>query len=160
MSDRIYGGGTVQGLSEALAERVEEAVESLRLETDKKAFRAPQIIRGFAPAKRSHQEAEPPTIIVYPVDGRIENDGTYRVKAGISAVIYGEDFSDSDWLLVIIHRVIQSFQERPVLAKRYILEYPLAWDINFDQAYPFWQLEMITEWTIPAPVMLPDEGVI
>lgn len=162
MNGTSYGGGTAVGLSEALAERIREATEHYRLETPKKnaPFRAPQIIRGFEPPKRSDGEAEQPFVIVCPANGEINNEGIQRVQVGIVVGIRSEDFEASDWLLSTAHRIIQSLRERPTLDSRYVLEYPLKWDMMFVQPYPLWQLEMLTEWVIPAPVMLPDEGVI
>lgn len=153
-------GGTVVGLSRALVERVREATQNLELETPDGDCRPPQVINGFAPPKRSEEEAVQPFVLVCPAEGSIGNDGFHRVKMSIIVGIYTEDFEGHEQLLTVSHKIMQSLRERPTLADRYTLEYPITWDEMYDQPYPYWQLLMITQWTIPTPVILPDDGVI
>lgn len=165
MSDaKQYGAGTIVGLSEALARRLEEVVKDLRLppQRDASAPRVPLVIRGFPPTKRANGEAEQPFVIVCPADGQVESYNEHRVRVGIVVGVFEEeDFAaGADWLLVFAERIIQSLQEKPTLEKRYVLRHPISWNIMFDQPYPLWQLEMMTEWVVQAPVILPDEGVV
>lgn len=157
MSEDHIGGGTVVGLCDALRIRIEEATKLLSLESKNKTFRAPEIVNGFVPPKRSDAEAKQPFVVVCPAEGRIEDEGFHRVKVSIIVGIRSEEFDAHEWLLTVSHRIIQNLRERPTLANRYVLEYPLTWDQMFEQPYPYWQLMMLTEWTIPTPVRLPDE---
>lgn len=157
-----YGGGTILGLCEALRERIREATETLRLETEDKHKqpRAPVVINGFLPPKRSKDGPENPFIIVRPMDGRIPDDGYMRAKVRIIVGTYSEEYDGHEYAIIVFQRIMQSIRERPTLANRYTLEYPLSWDVFDDQPYPFWQMVAVTEWIVPTPVMLPDEGVI
>lgn len=162
MTDRFYGGGgSIVGLNEALSKRIEEATHDLSLETREGDFVSPQVVTGFAPPPREEGSPKSPFIVAVPVKGDIGNDGYHRVKMGIVISVYSKDFRAADWLTTIASRIIRNLREKPTLADRYLLEYPIEWDMMFDeQPYPFWQIQMLTEFTIPAPVALPDEGVI
>lgn len=162
MTIRIYGGGTIIGLCEALRERIRGATETLRLETDDKhaPARSPVVINGFLPPKRSIDGPENPFVIVRPSEGRIPDDGFSRVSVSVIVGTYSEKFDGHEYALIIFQRIMQSLCENPTLANRYTLEYPLKWNLYDDQPYPFWQMVMTTEWVVPTPVMLPDEGVL
>lgn len=159
---RTPGGGTIILLCEALRKRIEQATETLRLETDQldAPHRAPQIVNGYLPPKRSSDEPEHPFIIVRPKDGAVGDDMHHRAKVRIVVGTYSEEFDAHEYALIVFERVLRSIMEHPTLDNRYQLQYPLTWENYDDQPYPFWQLVATTEWIVPTPVMLPDEGVL
>ena len=159
---KTYGGGTIVLLCEALRERIAEATSTLRLETEDLNHppRAPRIVNGFLPPKRSNDEVENPFIIVRPKDGRIPDDGYNYAKVRIIVGTFSEDYTAHDDCLIVFERIMLALREQPTLNNRYVLNYPLTWEIFDDQPYPFWQLVGTAEYIIPSPVQLPDEGVI
>lgn len=160
--DRTYGGGTIIGLCDALRTRIGEATATLRLETENLEVppRAPVIVNGFLPPKRSTQEPENPFIIVRPKDGRIPDDGYNLAKVRIIVGTFSEEYDAHEYCIIVFERIMRALREQPTLDRRYTLEYPLTWDLFDEQPYPFWQLVGTTEWIVPTPVMLPDEGVL
>lgn len=156
------GGGTIILLCEALRHRIGEALESIRLETDEieLPYRSPRLVNGYLPPKRSGDEPEFPFVIVRPKDGNIGDSGYMRAKVRLIVGTYSEEYDGHEYALIVFQRILQSIRERPTLDNRYQLEYPLAWELFDEQPYPFWQLVATTEWTVPTPVMLPDEGVM
>lgn len=159
---RTPGGGTIILLCAALRERIREALKDLRLEADAKgqASRPPTVIDGYLPPKRSKDESEFPFVLVRPVEGSIAEGGFLQAKIAIIVGVFTEDMEGHSDALIVFQRILQSVQERPILDNRYTLQYPVNWELFEDQKYPFWQLVATTEWTVPTPVMLPDEGVL
>lgn len=157
-----YGGGTIIGLCAALRNRIREATAELRLETESLDFphRAPDVINGFLPPKRSTDKPENPFVIVRPKDGVIADDGFGRAKIRLIVGTFSEEYDAHEYCLIVFQRIMYNIRQHPTIERRYTLNYPLAWEIHDDQPYPFWQLVATTEWTIPTPVMLPDEGVL
>lgn len=157
---RQYGGGTLILLCEAIRERLREALQHMRLETDHAdaPHRAPQIIDGYLPPKRASDEPENPFVIVRPSTGKIEQDQN-SPKITLIVGTYSEEYDGHTYALLVFERLLQSLQERPVLANRYRLEYPIDWRLYDDQPYPFWQMDATLEFTIPVTVQL-DEGLI
>lgn len=162
MIDKEYGGGTVIGLCESLRNLVAEATKNLKLETENLGaeHKAPRIVNGFLPPKRATDEPENPFIIIRPKDGRISDDGTYKVNVRIIVGVYSEEFDGHEYALIVFQRITQAIQESQVLTKRYRLEYPLTWEMFDEQPYPFWAIVGTTQWLVPAPVQLLDREVL
>lgn len=159
---RNPGGGTILLLCAALRERIREAVKDLRFDPDIKGQepRAPEVVNGYLPPKRSSTAAEFPFVIVRPWDGRIEENGFIRQQVKLIVGTYSEAFDGHEDALIVFQRVMQAVQERPTLDNRYTLQYPLTWEVYDEQKYPFWHMVATTEWIVPTPVQLPDEGVL
>lgn len=157
-----FGGGTIVLLCEALRDRISEALKNtlLEMEAKKGGLRVPQVVNGFLPPKRSQVEPDHPFVIVRPKDGQINAAMEQRVRLQLIIGTHSEASDGHEFGLMVLQRIIASITERPVLADRFALQLPLTWELFEEQPYPFWQLVAETDWTIAAPVMLPDEGVV
>lgn len=162
MDNKRYGGGTILGLCEALRARIRQATDTLRLETENTLTpsRAPVVVNGFLPPKRSPDEAENPFVIVRPKDGALSDTEYNKVKARIIIGTFSEEYDGHEFCFIVYERIVRALSEKPTLAGRYVLEYPLTWELFDDQPYPFWQLVGTTQWIVPSPIQLPDEGVL
>lgn len=158
----VLGGGTILYLCAAVRERLKEVLKHNFLETDHvdAPRRPPQIVNGFLPPKRTDGEPEFPFIIVRPASGVVPNDGYGRAKLRLIVGTFSEEYDGHEYAMQVFERSLRGLMERPTLERRYTLEYPLAWELFDEQPYPFWQLVATTEWGVPTPVLLPDEGVL
>lgn len=149
-------------LARAIRERSAEIVNLLRFPTDRPGedYRAPMVVNGFLPPKRSKSNSEFPFIIVRPSAGVTGNDGYTRVTVKFIIGCYSEDFDGHEYGLIVLNELRTGFMQYPTLESRYRMELPFEWQLYDDQPYPEWMLEATTQWTIPTPQETPDEGVV
>lgn len=156
MQNKKYGAGTAIGLCKVIREKIKESIKSLILETDNygSKHRAPKLVNGWLPPKRTDDEPEFPFVIVRPKTGKINNDGFLRVQVRVAVGTYSEEFDGHEYAMIAFQRIVQALNEQPTLDDRYTLEYPLTWELFDEQPYPFWQIVGTLEYIIPVPVSL------
>lgn len=149
-------------LARAIRERSAEIVDLLRFPTDRPGedWRAPTIVNGFLPPKRSKSNSEFPFVLVRPSAGRTGDDRFTRCTVKFIIGCYSEDFDGHEYGLIVLNELRKGFMESPTLENRFRMELPFDWQLYDDQPYPEWMLECTTQWTIPTPLEIPDEGVV
>ncbi len=137
---------------------IEEIVKNYWLETKNDTSKAPQVITGYLPPKKSTPDPDYPFVIVRLSKGK-DQQGSGGAVVRIIIGTYSED-SQNGWRDVanIIDRIWNELMKKQVIGKKFKIEYPLDWDIPEEQPYPYWIGVMDTNWTVPHPVPL-MEGI-
>lgn len=117
-------------------------------------FRAPKIIQGYLPPKKSKESKEDdfPFVLIRPDSGKTDADSC---SADVSIVIgvWDGEFEGHLTALSLKEKVESLLLNLPnrTLGERFILETPVSWENSPAQAWPFWQIVMSTRWTFRAP---------
>lgn len=154
-------------LTDALRAEIANAVKDLMLPTETQGLRAPQVIDGWLPTKRSTNAEDFPFIVVRAEEATTTADKTeVTVSIIIGCYSKGVEALNTDnrpYYIMDGHKhclnVMTRIRERlgslfnGVLNKRYILQPPMTWSMAAEQAYPLWQLDMVTKWVFNAPAV-------
>jgi hypothetical protein len=141
-------------LAMALRDFIRETVGEYRLPVKNGEMRAPTVVNGFLPPKRSNAEDDFPFVLV-----RLEKGQTTLEETTCTAVIiigcYTTEFDGHEYCINVMERIKQALCSLPfgTLAERYQLRYPVKWELPDEQPYPQWQVGMTTEWAMQAPVV-------
>lgn len=139
-------------LVKAICSFLEDSLNDLSLETEGGGFKPPQIVNGYLPPKRKNEEDDFPFVIVRPENGTSELGST---DCTVSLIVgcYSEGMDGYEYCLSVMQHIRQALMsmEMLTLEKRYQLAFPIKWKNTDQQPYPFWQLEMTTEWTFNTP---------
>lgn len=141
-------------LTKALRELCEQAVAEFRLPTkDGKTLRAPQIVNGFLPPKRSTDIDDFPFVLVRPEAGTTER-GAEEIRVNIIVGCYSEEYDGYEYGVNVIERIKEKICTLPAetLAERYQMRYPLKWNMVPEQPWPQWQIDMETIWVFNSPL--------
>lgn len=145
-------------LTKALRELCEQAVAEFRLPTkDGKTLRAPQIVNGFLPPKRSTDIDDFPFVLVRPEAGTTER-GAEEIRVNIIVGCYSEEYDGYEYGVNVIERIKEKICTLPAetLAERYQMRYPLKWNMVPEQPWPQWQIDMETIWVFNSPLNSDD----
>ncbi len=140
-------------LTEALIEKIKEAVKDFRLPVENGMERPPKVITGFLPPKRSGIDDDFPFVIVRADSGKINMEKTDTVVS-IIVGCYCEDCEEGHkHCLNVMSRIRNELAMLPnnILARKYVLQFPLEWELPKDQAWKYWQVEMTTTWSCNTP---------
>jgi len=152
-------------LIKALREFIKEAVKDFRLPVENPEpiedgdIRAPQIINGYLPPKRSEAKDDFPFVMVRPEKGSI---GEVR-KMTISIVVgcYTEEYDGYELCLSVMTRIANALNTMPnnILASKYVLssDSDIDWELPDNQPYPQWELYMTTHWEFNSPQAIFEE---
>ena len=141
-------------LTKALRELCEQAVAEFRLPTkDGKTLRAPQIVNGFLPPKRSTDIDDFPFVLVRPEAGTTER-GAEEIRVNIIVGCYSEEYDGYEYGVNVMERIKEKICTLPdeTLAQRYQMRYPLKWNMVPEQPWPQWQIDMETIWVFNSPL--------
>lgn len=139
-------------LEAALVEFVQRAVSEFRLPVQNGAPRAPVVVSGYLPPKRSGESDDFPFVIVRTESAETDREQTVATVALIVGC-YSTEFDGYKYCQNVVTRIRDAFGmlENGALARKYILQYPLKWKTPGEQAYPLWQIDMETQWAFKAP---------
>lgn len=139
-------------LSEALRDVIAEAVKDYVLPTKTGAGRAPNIVNGYLPPKRSTLADDFPFVLVRPDQGASER-GQTEVTVSIIIGCYSEEFDGYEYCLNVMTRIRNALamMESQTLDRKYQLQWPITWENPTDQPYPQWQIDMTTKWIFNTP---------
>lgn len=150
-------------LTKALREFIAEAVKDFRLPVENPEpiedgdIRAPQIINGYLPPKRSEAKDDFPFVLVRAEKGTI---GEVR-KTTISIVVgcYTEKYDGHELCLSVMTRIGNALKSMPndILANKYVLSSDIEWEVPENQPYPQWELYMTTHWEFNSPQAIFEE---
>jgi hypothetical protein len=140
-------------LTKALRELCEQAVKDFRLPTkDGKTLRAPQIVNGFLPPKRSTDLDDFPFVLVRPEQCTTERESE-EVRVNIIVGCYSQEYDGFEYGVNVVERIKEKICTLPAetLAKRYQMRYPIKWTMVPEQPWPQWQIDMETIWIFNSP---------
>lgn len=161
---------TENGLTQALCDFLAEIFtgNAYAMPTQSGELRAPKIVAGYLPPKRNPgSDDDFPFILVRPDSGQTQmdettctvsiiigayDDGVIEREAGKKPVIEARGY---EWCLNVMERIKQKLIEMPnaTLANRYQMRFPVRWNLYAEQPYPYWQLDMTTEWAYNSPAV-------
>ena len=142
-------------LTKALRKLCEQAVKDFRLPTkDGKTLRAPRIVNGFLPPKRSgNGELDDfPFVLVRPEAGTSDRQSE-EVRVNIIVGCYSEEYDGFEYGVNVIERIKEKICTLPdeTLELRYQMRYPIKWNMVPEQPWPQWQIDMETIWIFNSP---------
>jgi hypothetical protein len=140
-------------LTKALRELCEQAVKDFRLPTkDGKTLRAPQIVNGFLPPKRSTDLDDFPFVLVRPEQCTTDRESE-EVRVNIIVGCYSEEYDGFEYGVNVVERIKEKICTLPAetLAQRYQMRYPIKWTMVPEQPWPQWQIDMETIWIFNSP---------
>lgn len=139
-------------LVDALVALISEAVEEYRMPVKNGDPRAPKVVNGFLPPKRSLPEDDFPFVVVRAEAGTSDVQETIT-NVAISIGCYTEEYDGHKYCLNVLARIKSalSMLENGILDKKYVLQYPMTWQMVENQPYPEWQLDMVTKWAYNTP---------
>lgn len=148
-------------LIKAIKKRCEESVRDLYYETaDKKLEpRKPRILDGFYIPQEQSAFAKPdieeiaPFIIVRPSKARERARDECVVTIDIIVQIYNKDpkFIGHYDLLVAMNRIRDNILHNPILDNVFEYDGGFEWQIQPEQPFPNWEIEIKTNWLIQNP---------
>lgn len=140
-------------LTKALRELCEQAVKDFRLPTkDGKKLRAPKIVNGFLPPKRSTDLDDFPFVLVRPEQCTTDRESE-EVRVNIIVGCYSEEYDGFEYGVNVIERIKEKICTLPAetLEQRYQMRYPIKWNMVPEQPWPQWQIDMETIWIFNSP---------
>lgn len=150
-------------LCRAIRELVADAVKDFALPTKPEArdaegeLRAPTVINGYLPPKRSGADNDFPFVVVRADEGTTDDEGT-EVQVSIIVGAYTEEYDGHEYCLNVMNRIRTVLCSLPfgTLKNRYVLQLPVKWSGYAEQPWPYWQIDMTTTWLIHAPQTIED----
>ena len=142
-------------LTKALRELCKQAVKDFLLQTkDGETLRAPRIVNGFLPPKRSgNGELDDfPFVLVRPEAGTTDRESE-EVRVNIIVGCYSEEYDGFEYGVNVIERIKEKICTLPAetLEQRYQMRYPIKWNMVPEQPWPQWQIDMETIWVFNSP---------
>lgn len=140
-------------LTKALRELCEQAVKDFRLPTkDGKTLRAPRIVNGFLPPKRSTDLDDFPFVLVRPEQCTTDRESE-EVRVNIIVGCYSEEYDGFEYGVNVVERIKEKICTLPAetLDQRYQMRYPIKWTMVPEQPWPQWQIDMETIWIFNSP---------
>lgn len=140
-------------LTKALQELCAQAVKDFRLPTkDGKTLRAPQIVNGFLPPKRSTDLDDFPFVLVRPEQCTTDRE-SQEIRMNIIVGCYSEEYEGFEYGVNVVERIAEKICTLPAetLGQRYQMRYPVKWSMVPEQPWPQWQIDMETIWIFNSP---------
>lgn len=145
-------------LCRALRSFIEDAVKDLILPVkDEEEGRTPTVFNGYLPAKKPGDRGDVekkyfPFILVRPDTGTSDREST-RVTVSLIFGAYSKDDSGYEHCMNMLTRVRNALMSMPflTLAERYQLQDEISWENYPDQPWPYWQVDMKTQWLFVSP---------
>ena len=145
-------------LCRALRAFIENAVKDLVLPVKgSEEGRTPTVFNGYLPAKKPGERGEDekkyfPFIVVRPDEGESDQE-TSSVKISIIFGAYSSDDCGHEQCFNMMTRVRNALMSMPFLTLdgRYQLRDEISWRNYPDQPWPYWQLDMTTNWIFNSP---------
>ena len=140
-------------LTKALIEKIKEVVKDFRMPVKDGERRCPTVLNGYLPPKRyDGTDEDYPFIVVRPDNGTSNRENT-TMTVSIVVGCFTEDLNGFEDCIEVMTRIRAALASMPngILDNRYILQYPITWDLLREQPYPQWQLNMETRWEYRTP---------
>ena len=148
-------------LTRDLREYLSVELSDLRLPMKSGGTRAPAVVNGYLPPKRTKESDDFPFVLVRADRGETSPDAT-TVSVSIIVGVYSDDFDAHDICLSVMAKIRQALYDLPhgTLSERYQFRPGLSWENFPEQGWPYWQLDIKTEWLMPGPEFAPDQYTV
>ena len=148
MSVNLTFAGLVDALVAFLAERLGDIRQEPAPPPDgvTRPPRAPVMVAGWTPPKRSADEPLPPVIVVRASRGTDTQDGG-TVTVRFLFLTYSEDPDGWRDVATLVQRTLNALTERMTLGASE-LQWPIEWTIPDEQVQPEWAAEITTTWSM------------
>lgn len=142
----------VNELTRALREFIAEAVKEYLLPTKNGDAKAPTVVNGYLPPKRTNRDVDDFPFIVVRADAGSTDADNSLIDVSIIIGCYSQEFDGHEYCINVMSRINKALTSMTngTLNDRYMLQYPLVWQMVEDQPYPQWQLDMSTKWLYKA----------
>ena len=125
-----------------------DAVEDLRLSpADGGADRAPVVVGGWLPPPRDDDEVRPPLVLVRPVRGSDEDEGS-RTTLIVAVECHTEDVAGWQDATTIMQRCRSALLGVGALGP-HVRELPISWELADEQPLPQWIGVITSTWLSP-----------
>lgn len=140
-------------LTKALRDKIKEIVADYKLPVKNGEPRCPTVVNGYLPPKRSGVQDDFPFILVRPEEGKVNREDTITTVS-IIICCFSEEYDGYEYCVEVMTRIKTALcsMENNILADKYVLTFPIEWDMILEQPYPYWQLDMITKWAYNTPL--------
>lgn len=125
-----------------------------------------QIINGYLPPKTTKEKVSDeelyPFVLVRAESAETDRDSTV-VTVAIIIGTYSNEAIGHEYALNVMARIRAALCTLPhlTLEGKYQLEFPIKWEGYSTPAWPFWQIDMQTEWLLRSPKpAIPNNGEI
>lgn len=139
-------------LTDALRELITEAVKDFRLPVKNGNPRPPDVMDFAPPPKRSGDKDDFPFIIVRADNGEIDLEQT-DFEVFIIIGCYSDKRDSNRHCLNVMSRIRNALTmlECHTLAGKFILQFPIQWELFAEQPEPYSQLNIKTKWSYCTP---------
>lgn len=139
-------------LTDALRELIKEAVKDFLLPVKNGKPRKPDVLDFDLPPKRTGDKDDFPFIIVRADNGSIDIDQT-DFEVFIIIGCYSENLDANRYCLNVMSRIRNALTmpECHTLAGKFILQFPITWELFAEQPNPYSQLNMKVKWSYCTP---------
>ena len=147
-----------QELVRALQEFLAEALKDFGMPTKDGKLRAPKIIDGYLPPKRSGTDEDFPFVVVRADSGTADHNAA-NVEVTLIVGAYTEETNGYLYCLNVMTRIRNALLslKNGCLADRFLLVGEFSWKNIEDQPWPQWNLFITTNWMTNAPQFLTSE---
>lgn len=151
--------GTESELCAAIRIRLVEILKTLILEAsvEDEEHRPPKVYNGWLPFD-ADEDTEVPYVIVRASKGKTTDNGFTAVTVTMMVMTYSKESDGHENSLQILHRIRQGLMSSPTLDNRYRMNPIFDWKLVDEQPWPNWYIELTTEWVIPTPQNIENEG--
>ncbi len=146
-----------------LAEKLKDFLLPCEIDGQGKSL---QIINGYLPPRTTKEKVTDedlyPFVLVRPESAETDRESTV-VTVAIIIGTYSKEAIGHEYALNVMARIREALCTLPdlQLERKYQLEFPIKWEGYDSPAWPFWQIDMKTEWIIRSPKpVLPNNGEI
>lgn len=146
-----------------LAEKLKDFLLPCEIDGQGKSL---QIINGYLPPRTTKEKVTDedlyPFVLVRPESAETDRESTV-VTVAIIIGTYSKEAIGHEYALNVMTRIREALCTLPnlQLERKYQLEFPIKWEGYDSPAWPFWQIDMKTEWIIRSPKpVLPNNGEI
>lgn len=122
------------------------------LAQDGKTEGSPKVINAFLPPKKESDGRDWPFVVVRPVEGSIDEEKT-TVSVQIIVGCWSREFEGYEYCLNVLSRIRNALAMLPArtLDHRFLLAFPVKWELLNEQPYPSWTAVMTTDWMLRTP---------
>lgn len=146
-------------LREALKARIEEALKDLQLESADHKPKKPHVVKGwYLPEEQNAFSGDDvqeiaPFVIVRTTKGQENARDQFQVETEVIVQIFNDssDFTGDTECLLAMNRIRDNILDKPTLDKMFIYDGGFKWQLNPEQPFPNWEIQITMNWLIPNP---------
>lgn len=139
-------------LTKALRDYLSACFKDYALPVKGGGTREPKVLNGYLPPKRANAEDDFPFILVRLNSGETDLAAS-TVSVSIIVGCYSEEYDGYEWCVNVMSKIRESLFGLPcgTLADKYQFRPGFTWEIFPEQPWPYWQLDIKTQWLLEPP---------